>query len=252
MAQLDKQQLKLENNASFPDNDINFITPAILRNFESDMIDSLALQGQADSIQAELNAFTQSINNTTGSFATTGSNTFVGNQNIQGALTASLPQGYVWVGNGGNVSSLVPTSSIKTDVSNLTTTASFNAYTASNDARVQSLEAKTGSYATTGSNNFIGNQTINGSLNITGDITASKLLVQVETASIIYSSGSNQLGDAANDVQTLYGSVRVMNQLTASGLHYPTTDGVAGHQKLILRLHGRDLLCAGDLIVRHQ
>jgi hypothetical protein len=43
--------------------------------------------------------------------ATTGSNTFVGDQNIQGTLTASLQDGYVWVGAAGNISALVATSS---------------------------------------------------------------------------------------------------------------------------------------------
>lgn len=43
--------------------------------------------------------------------ATTGSNTFTGNQNIQGTLTASLQDGYVWVGGAGNISTLAATSS---------------------------------------------------------------------------------------------------------------------------------------------
>jgi hypothetical protein len=47
-------------------------------------------------------------------------------------------------------------------------TSSFNAYTSSNDAKVQSLIDHTGSYATTGSNIFIGNQTISGNFELTG------------------------------------------------------------------------------------
>jgi len=43
---------------------------------------------------------------------------------------------------------------------NFVTTSSFNAYTQSNDQKVDSLIAATGSYATTGSNTFTGNQTI--------------------------------------------------------------------------------------------
>jgi hypothetical protein len=50
------------------------------------------------------------------------------------------------------------------------TTASFNAYTASNDQKVNSLISATGSYATTGSNTFIGNQTLTGSLFVSGNI----------------------------------------------------------------------------------
>ena len=46
-----------------------------------------------------------------GIFATTGSNTFVGNQNISGSITASLQQGYVLVGNSSGITEAVPTSS---------------------------------------------------------------------------------------------------------------------------------------------
>jgi hypothetical protein len=70
-------------------------------------------------------------------FATTGSNTFTGNQNIEGTLTASLQEGYAWVGNGSNVSTLVATSSFGGGGT-----------------------IDTGSFATTGSNTFTGNQTI--------------------------------------------------------------------------------------------
>ena len=110
-----------------------------------------------------------------------------GSISITGSLSASLNQGYVWVGNGGNRTVLLSTSSFATDISGLTTTASFNAYTQSNDSRVSNLEVttasllietqnlesfsasalisisnlngKTGSYATTGSNVFTGSQT---------------------------------------------------------------------------------------------
>jgi fibronectin-binding autotransporter adhesin len=43
--------------------------------------------------------------------ATTGSNTFTGNQNIQGTITASIQEGFALVGGVGNVSTLVATSS---------------------------------------------------------------------------------------------------------------------------------------------
>jgi len=87
--------------------------------------------------------------------ATTGSNAFFGNQSISGSLvvsgseiitgtlTASLQQGYAWVGNSSNISTLVPTSSFGGGSIN------------------------TGSFATTGSNTF------NGSQNIVGAVTAS-------------------------------------------------------------------------------
>jgi hypothetical protein len=69
--------------------------------------------------------------------ATTGSNTFVGDQDIQGTITASIQEGFALVGGVGNVSTLVATSSFGGVVD-------------------------TSSLATTGSNTFNGDQTING------------------------------------------------------------------------------------------
>jgi hypothetical protein len=56
------------------------------------------------------------------------------------------------------------------DTGSFATTASFNAYTQSNDQKVNSLISATGSYATTGSNRFVGNQTLTGSLFVSGNI----------------------------------------------------------------------------------
>jgi len=77
--------------------------------------------------------------------------------------------------------------------------------------------------ATTGSNTFNGNQSITGSVSLTGDITARSASFQYvqtifETASIIYSSGSNQLGDELSDTQTLSGSVKVQGLFTVNGV----------------------------------
>jgi hypothetical protein len=77
---------------------------------------------------------------------------------------------------------------------------------------------ETGSFATTGSNTFIGNQTIQGDVAIAGTASIAFLNVAIESASIIYSSGSNQFGDAANDTQTLFGNVIVpTGSLTITG-----------------------------------
>jgi hypothetical protein len=72
--------------------------------------------------------------------ATTGSNTFTGNQNIQGTITASIQEGFALVGGVGDVSTLVATSSF----------------------------GSSGNFATTGSNTFTGNQTITGSVSVSG------------------------------------------------------------------------------------
>jgi len=56
-----------------------------------------------------------------------------------------------------------------------------------------------------GSFNVDGDATITGNVTINGTASVENLIVK----QIGYSSGSNQLGDAANDVQTLYGTVRI-------------------------------------------
>ena len=85
--------------------------------------------------------------------------------------------------------------------------------------------AGTGSavFATTGSNTFNGSQTISGSLNVTGSITAlsasiTYLQTVYQTSSVIFTSGSNILGDEASDVQTLNGTVNVpLGNLNVTG-----------------------------------
>jgi hypothetical protein len=305
MSELNKTQLTAENQASFPNNNTGFITPTILREFNQDMIESLALQSQVTEIQTDLdslvlsgsgvvvredstllgpatdlnfsgsavavtvsgsvatiiidpatgldeytttasfNAFTASQD----SFNTAATASIVALQNFSSSLDATFATDAQLNASSstlqGNIDTKVAITTFNSYTQSQTLinqglgagiaarllTSSFNAYTQSNDSaisvlqsEVDSLQGVTGSYATTGSNTFNGNQLFNGSLNVTGDITASKLLVQVETSSIIFSSGSNQFGDAADDTQSLYGSVIVYNNLTASGLNYPTAD----------------------------
>jgi hypothetical protein len=127
---LSKQALVVKNNTNFPNNNTGYITPALLREFNTDMIDAMQ-------------------------------------------LTQSMSE-----------------------------------------------------YAVlSGSNTFIGNQTITGDLNVSGVISASILHVQTETASVIYSSGSNQFGDELTDIQTLSGSVKIEGQLLINGI--PLSSGSA-------------------------
>jgi len=93
-------------------------------------------------------------------------------------------------------------------------------------------ESETGSFARTNvTNTFTQDQIIQGTLTaytMSADTLNVRVLnTTIESSSVIFSSGSNVLGDAANDVQTLNGSVRIVNELTASGLRYPTADNGA-------------------------
>jgi uncharacterized coiled-coil protein SlyX len=129
---------------------------------------NLLLAGEIDSLQDK-----------TGSYATTGSNNFIGNQTITGNITAFsasftylqtiFESSSIIYSSGSNqfgdeltdVQTLsgsvkvegsltvngTPVLTSSVDISGLVTTASFNAYTESNDSKVNSLIAATASYA---------------------------------------------------------------------------------------------------------
>jgi hypothetical protein len=72
-----------------------------------------------------------------------------------------------------------------------------------------------GIYATTGSNSFIGNQTINGTLAINGDITANQFIVT--TSSVNHFTASTNFGLDQGDIHTFTGSVRITGSLNNVG-----------------------------------
>jgi hypothetical protein len=77
----------------------------------------------------------------------------------------------------------------------------------------------TASYATTASYLNTLNQDLifNGNLTLNGTASIAYLNVSYESASVIYSSGSNQLGDATNDTQTLIGRTIVSGSFEVTG-----------------------------------
>jgi len=156
--------------------------------------------------------------------STTGSNTFVGNQNVQGYVSASALTGSIDFTNLTNSPTLVSGSSQVVNIlSSLNTaTASFtprisnlesksssvdisitniNSFTASNAN--QSLNSKTGSYATTGSNTFFGTQTFSGSVYIAND-----LIVQGSSSIQYISASSVSIGTNIIQLNTANPSVR--------------------------------------------
>lgn len=74
-----------------------------------------------------------------------------------------------------------------------------------------------GTFATTGSNSFNGNQTITGSLNVSSDITARRLVVNTVSSSVVYSSGSNIFGNDISNTQVFTGSLFVTGSSIYSG-----------------------------------
>jgi len=105
----------------------------------------------------------------------------------------------------------------------------LEAATSSLYSYTSSLNNKTASFATTGSNTFIGTQTISGSIlqsgsfTSTGTLTAQTLVVQTITSSVVYSSGSNIFGNALNNSQTFTGSVLITGSLTIAGASSATS-----------------------------
>lgn len=160
---------------------------------------------------SSVNSLSQSIattdlnqNNVIAGLATTSSLTSLSSS----IATTDLGQNNRLTSIEGITGSLATTSSLTSLSSSIATT------DLDQNNRLGSIESKTGSYATTGSNVFNGNQTISGSLIVTGSITAlsasiTYLEVVYESSSVIFSSGSNILGDASNDTQTLWGTVKI-------------------------------------------
>ena len=104
-------------------------------------------------------------------------------------------------------------------------------YTSSTDAKIaalytytSSLNNKTSSFATTGSNTFIGNQTITGSINVsgsinaTGTLTAQTLIVQVITSSQDFVTGSTKFGSLTSNTHQFTGSVSASGSLDINGV----------------------------------
>ena len=160
-----------------------------------------------------------------------------GDLSISGSFTSSLQQGYVLVGNAVGKTIAVATSSLgsTTDLTSLNAfTASQNTkdstlatYTGSNDTKWSNLgsqsgsfvtESETGSFARTNvSNTFTATQTINADLIVSGTINAYKINTTIESSSVIFSSGSNVLGDATSDTQTLNGTVIISGSQQVTG-----------------------------------
>ena len=73
-------------------------------------------------------------------------------------------------------------------------------------------------FATTGSNQFNGNQSITGSLTVSGQVIAQTLNVQQVTSSIVFSSGSNRFGNTLGNTHSFTGSVNITGSLTVNGV----------------------------------
>ena len=108
-----------------------------------------------------------------------------------------------------------------------TSTSSLNTFTSSVTTRLNSIEDVSGSYATTGSNQFKSDQAITGSLTVTGFIEAQELRTTYISSSILYRSGSTKFGDELTDTHAFTGSV-----LISGSLSVPTSNLVSGSSQI--------------------
>ena len=187
--------------------------PILTGSFTVNNIDVSSITSSAANITA-LNATTASLNASTASLNTfsasvltfTGSvNTFTGSASTRlGALEAATASLY-------------------------TATSSFSGRVGALESYTASQTLRNATYATTGSNTFIGSQVISGSLTTSGSITststitAQTLVVQTITSSVVYSSGSNVFGNVIGNTQTFTGSVLVTGSLTIAGASSATS-----------------------------
>jgi hypothetical protein len=111
-----------------------------------------------------------------------------GSLGISGSLTASLQEGYVWVGGAGNVSTIVPTSSFGGGGT-----------------------IDTGSFATTGSNSFNGSQIVTGSLTILNDITITGATSKLELLGIASQIKANNLTGSWGQTNDINGNALKLN-----------------------------------------
>jgi hypothetical protein len=191
-----------------------------------------SIEGITGSISS-LNSFTASINTTIKNKLDSENVVSGSSQIIYSGLTgipSGIVSGSIQVELTGTTGYSTFSSSISTSIGALSS--SIATTTLGTKNRVDSIESKTGSYATTGSNVFIGNQNINGNLsvtgssNITGDLTVQGNLIAqqyIVSSSVTYlttsfSSGSTKFGDTSDDTHEFTGSVLVNGKVNASSL----------------------------------
>ena len=100
----------------------------------------------------------------------------------------------------------------------ITASGSISTRLTTDSTSIASINAKTGSFATTGSNQFNGSQTITGSLTATGTIVAQTLVVQTITSSVDFVTGSARFGSTTGNTHEFTGSVLVSGSITTTNL----------------------------------
>jgi hypothetical protein len=221
MPEISKQALKVENNQSFPNNNVGEITPAILRTFNVNMIDSNVNQSAYTSDSGSWNNSINLINQFTASISASVNLSYL-NQ-----ATASLQQFSASAKI--QLANLETTSaSVNISVANLNIyTASagnsilqLNAFTASANQRLTSIESvsgswitesETGSFAILGANNtFTGTTNTFNNVNVLGTLTAVTASFQYTTSSVVI-VGQNKIVLNTDTPAVRFGGISVQD-----------------------------------------
>ena len=158
MPELSKVALQVDSNQSFPNNNNGYITPAILRSYNTNVIDSTVNQIQYTTDSGSLNFNVGVLMGQTGSYATTGSNTIRGNQiitgslNISGSVTASF-----FKGDGSALTGIIATANPSINAftqSQDEKNSTLAAYTASVDTKFSTIGSASGSWINTSLNSY--------------------------------------------------------------------------------------------------
>jgi len=181
------------------------------------------LESTGSSLITASGSFSTRVTNTesTGSSLTTASSSFstrVTNLESTGSsLTTASGSFSTRITNLESTGSSLTTASgsFSTRVTNTESTgSSLTIASGSFSTRISSIE---GNYVTTGSNVFMGAQTVCANITSTGTIIAQTINVQQVTSSIVYSSGSNIFGNQLTDTQQFTGSLRITGSLNTIG-----------------------------------
>jgi len=214
---------------------------------------AFASTGSFNALSSSYTALSSSYNTFSGSASTR----ITANSASISAISSSLLQ--------------VSSSTQQVSASYIALSASYNTFSGSastrltsNSASISALNTATASYAVlsanqtfSGVNTFSSNITAS-NIKITGTASIAFLDVTFQSSSVIYSSGSNQLGDAANDTQTLWGTVNVVSgPLVATGsvnvsgsiTVYDANNSVITHHLKAPAVNGVEILNNGGNVV---
>jgi ethanolamine utilization microcompartment shell protein EutS len=177
-----------------------------------------------------------------GSFATTGSNTFTGNQNyannsVIGDTTYSTLGGnpinlYYGISKGDIANRFGGIKISNYDWSGGNLASKFEIYT---DSEAQDFSTRRFLVDGFGNININANTEITGNLVVTGKLTAQEFHTEIVSASIIYESGSTKFGDTLDDTHQFTGSLLITGSLVVPESSLPPsaivgTLAVSGNQ----------------------